>query len=143
MEYTFENVTTRKYTVGVCTITWMDNGNQRKATLSLNGKEMCKWEENEEGRWIASAAIEFMDRLKKRKFSHENTFCIYACIGRMLEAPHAGLHWQDFHRPGSVGSAIVRAQAMCGLIFRVNKKYQTPSTVSSINTADVSRAHLH
>ncbi|ANZ48943.1 hypothetical protein HOV30_gp094 [Erwinia phage Derbicus] len=143
MEYTFENVTTRRYTVGVCTITWVDNGNQRKAWLELNGKEMCKWEENEDGRWIVSAAIEFMSRLKKRTFSKENTFCIYACIGRMIEAPHAGLHWQDHHRPGTVGSAIIHAQAQCGLIFRVNSKYQTPTTRSSKNTADVSRTHLH
>lgn len=143
MEYTFENVTTRKYTVGVFTIVWVDNGNQRKAWLELNGKQMCKWEENEEGRWIASAAIEFVERLKKRTFSKENTFCIYACIGRMLEAPHAGLHWQNFHRPGSVGSVISAAQAQCGLIFKVNTKYQTPSLRSSINTASVARTHLH
>lgn len=123
MEHTFENITTRKYTVGTCTITWVDNGNQRKAWLELKGKQLAKWEETDGERWVASAMVQFVNELKDRKFAAEDTFCIFACIGRALEARNAGLYWHDLQNPGKIATAISTAQHFCGLIFRLNPKY--------------------
>ncbi|ANZ50284.1 hypothetical protein PHOBOS_94 [Erwinia phage vB_EamM_Phobos] len=141
MDHIFESITTRKYTVGTCTIYFLDNGNVRKAWLEIKGKQMVKWQESDNERWLASALYHFVTRLKKRTFSKEDTYCVFACIGRALESRNVGRYWQEYHNPGTVSYAISEAQSRCGLVFRLAPVKTRTVSGSKFNNPDQPRGN--
>lgn len=123
-DFTFDAVTKRTFVFGDCTITYADNGRIRKAWLKVKTgavvSELAKWQgSDEEGKWIASALVYFVQQLRHRKLSKIHTYCVFCCIGYAMEAANTGRYWHELRHPAEIGNAISVAQSMSGRVFKV------------------------
>lgn len=119
-ELKFTNVLTRKFSFGKASITYTDDGVNRKAQLYFGAVRLFNWESGDNDKWIASALCHFAKEMRNQQnFPIEMNYQIGCLIGYSMAERNIGRYWHEYNNPNEISAALTTCQARTGRVFIV------------------------
>lgn len=147
-EQKFEHVLTRNFTFGKATMTYTDNGRQRKAKLYFAGILFYSWESDDNNKWIASALCDFAKQMRVgKRITPTASYQIGCLIGYSLAEKNVGRYWHEYNNQGEIAVAVGTCSSRTGRIFNIpgNKlnSYKTVIPSESISPGLLNKVKHH